>query len=172
MSGDHMGGVGIVRDRPAAGGGNPDAAGSVPKHAAVSRGLSMRPTLFRLLAVPALAAGLAMTAAPAAQAQWHHGYGYGGGYGGGYYGRGYGGGWHRDGWHRGGRGAALLGGLAAGAVLGAVGASLANGYGPGYAAPPPPPPPVVYAPPPVVYAAPPPPVVYAAPPPPAYYQPY
>jgi hypothetical protein len=101
-----------------------------------------------LFAVPMLATGLTWAGAPQADAQWHRGYGPGYGYRGGYH--------H----HHGG---ALLGGLAAGAVIGALGAGLV-----GRAAPPPP---VVYAPPPVVYASPPP-VVYAAPPPPGYYRPY
>ncbi len=106
----------------------------------------------RFLAMPLLVAGFAGAAAPAAQAQWHRGYGGYGGYHRPYY-RGY----DR---HRGvGVGGALVGGLAAGALIGALGARAAA------------PPPVVYAPPPVVYAAPPP-VVYAAPPPGAYYPGY
>ena len=93
----------------------------------------MSNTLRLWLAVPILATGLA-AAAPSADAQWHRGYG-------GYH-RGYGGYRHH------GVGGALIGGLAAGAVIGAIGAGIyANSA---------PPPPVVYAPPPVVYAAPPP----------------
>ncbi len=96
-----------------------------------------------LMAVPILASGLAATAP--AEAQWHRGY-YHGGYG------------YRGGYHHHGHGA-LLGGLAAGAVIGALGAGLLVNRAP--------PPPVVYAQPPVVYAAPPP-VVYAPPPPQPY----
>ena len=99
------------------------------------------------LPTPLLIAGLVAAAAPAAQAQWHRGYG-------GYH-RPYYGGYDR---HRG-VGGALVGGLAAGALIGVLGARAVA------------PPPVVYAPPPVVYAAPPP-VVYAAPPPGAYYPGY
>jgi len=91
-----------------------------------------------LLVLPVIAGGLSL-GAPAANAQWHHGY----------YGRPY--------YHRGpGIGGAIAGGIIGGVVAGAVGASIANAYGP----PPPrpvyvvPPPRVVYAPPPVVYAAP------------------
>lgn len=101
-----------------------------------------------LLAVPILASSLVTATAPVAQAQWHHGYRGG-------YGRG---GYHGGGYHHRGGGGLLLGGLAAGAVLGVVGAGLlANSSRP---------PPVVYGPP-VAYAQPP--VVYAQPPPPGYY---
>lgn len=96
-----------------------------------------------LMAVPILASGLVATAP--AEAQWHGGY-YRGGYG------------YRGGYHHHGHGA-LLGGLAAGAVIGALGAGLLANRAP--------PPPVVYAQPPVIYAAPPP-VVYAPPPPQPY----
>ncbi|UMM07280.1 hypothetical protein MKW11_08530 [Gluconobacter frateurii] len=108
-----------------------------------------------LLAAPLLI-GTAVVApnavVPAAEAHWHGGYG---GPGRGYYGPGPG--WNRSGHH--GNTGAVVGGILGGLAIGAVGgAMLSHPYGP-------PPPPVVYAPPPrVVYA--PPPVVYAPPPPP------
>ncbi|MEW9273052.1 hypothetical protein [Gluconobacter oxydans] len=99
---------------------------------------------------------------PQAQAHWH-----GGGRG---PGPGYGG--PRGGWHGGYRdhSGAIVGVILGGLALGAVGGAL---LAQPYAAPPPPPPQVVYAPPAVVYAPQPqvvygPPLVYGPPPGPAY----
>ncbi len=119
----------------------------------------MRTTCGLFLAAPLVAAGLSVASAPAAQAQWHRGYDHDYGRGRFYHGH--------YGYYRGpGFAGPLIGGLAAGAVIGALGAGFAPRPPVVYA-----PPPVVYAPPPVVYAAPPPPV-YAAPPAPYYYPGY
>jgi|SRR5579871_2490859 len=97
----------------------------------------MRLTSTLLMAAP-IAAGLLL--APAAKAEWRHGYG---GWHGGYHGGYYGGGWHHD------DGAAIAAGailgLGAGALIGGVIAAQQQPY---YYAPPPA---VVYAPPPAYY---------------------
>jgi hypothetical protein len=68
-------------------------------------------------------------------------------------------------------GAGILGGVAAGAI---IGSAIANSPPPGYYPPPPgyypPPPDAYYGPPPDAYHGPPPPGAYGPPPPPAYAQ--
>jgi hypothetical protein len=96
----------------------------------------MRTNLIRAaiagLAALSLAGSLIVTSEPAAAA--FHGGGHGGGFhGGGFHGGGFrGGGWHGGGWHGGGwgwGGPAVVGGLAAGALLAAPYA-YGYGYGP------------------------------------------
>jgi hypothetical protein len=72
----------------------------------------IRKTIVASLAALTLGLGVAATTSPAEAGQWHQ-HGYGGGYGGhGYYHRGWGGGWGPA------VGLGILGGLAAGAIVG------------------------------------------------------
>ena len=82
------------------------------------------------LAALSLTGSLVVTTEPAAAAHWHAG-GRGGWHGGGWHGgHWHGGGWHGGGWHGGGWAApAIIGGLAAGALLAAPYA-YGYGYGP------------------------------------------
>ena len=116
---------------------------------------------FASKAIGAAAISAGLLAAPAAHAEWHRGWGGGGG-------------WHHSEFRPRYRPGIGIGPVIAGGVLGLGAAALIAGA----LAPPPPPvyyaprayyaPPVVYAPPPAYAYAPP---AYYAPPPPAYYVP-
>ncbi len=94
----------------------------------IMRNTTSKPAIAALMAL-SLTASVFATAEPASAASWHGGgRGGGGWHGGGWHG----GGWRGGGWHGGWAGPAVVGGLAAGALLAAPYYGYGYGYGPTY----------------------------------------